>query len=57
MLETSSDRSFPRGPYPWAVVSMLCVVATRAFIDRQLIYLFIEPVRAPMALPDGPNQR
>jgi MFS family permease len=43
---------FPAPRYAWSVVAILCVVTTCAYLDRQLIYLFVEPMRRTIGLSD-----
>ena len=46
------ERPWPREAYGWYVVFVLCVCGMVAFIDRQIINLLVEDIKADLALSD-----
>ena len=55
MAAAQGDAASPGFPPPrraWAAVGVLCLVTACAFVDRQLIYLFVEPLRRTLHLTD-----
>ncbi|HRX91118.1 MAG TPA: MFS transporter, partial [Steroidobacteraceae bacterium] len=43
---------YPRAAYAWYVVALLIVGYVVAFIDRGILALLIEPIKADLALTD-----
>jgi MFS family permease len=48
----SSDAPWPRPAYSWYVVAVLMLAYTNSFIDRQILSLLIEPIRADLDITD-----
>ena len=49
---TANERPWPSEAYGWYVVFVLCVCAMVAFIDRQIINLLVEDIKADLAISD-----
>ena len=47
-----ADRHYPRPLYAWYVVALLTMVHIVAYIDRYLLSLLIEPIKASLGLTD-----
>ena len=47
-----SDRDWPNPVYSWYVVGVLMLAYTNAYIDRQILSLLIEPIRADLEISD-----
>ena len=47
---TANERPWPSEAYGWYVVFVLCVCAMVAFIDRQIINLLVEDIKADLAI-------
>ena len=53
MSEVSSDRQpWPSAAYGWYVVAILCLCNMVAFVDRQIINLLVEDIKADLAITD-----
>ncbi|MFT7288577.1 MAG: MFS family permease, partial [Halieaceae bacterium] len=55
MTTIASDRNEQSEPstfYAWCVVGILCVAAIVSFIDRQIINLLVEPIKADFGIND-----
>jgi MFS family permease len=48
----STEPPYPRPAYAWYVVGVLFVAYTFSFIDRQILNLLVEPIRADLGLSD-----
>ncbi len=48
----SGDQAWPRESYGWYVVFVLCVCGIVAFIDRQIINLLVEDIKADLNVSD-----
>jgi len=46
------DAPFPRPARAWGAVAVLAVVTVFAFLDRQLIYLMVDPMRKTLGVTD-----
>ncbi len=57
-METTASNSLPVEPpvarpaYTWFVVGILCVASIVSFIDRQIINLLVEPIKADFGIND-----
>lgn len=57
-METTATPSVPveqpaaKSGYAWLVVAILCVASIVAFIDRQIITLLVEPIKADFGIND-----
>lgn len=57
-MEASEEISTPSGHVPgsalyaWMVVAVLCVASIVSFIDRQIINLLVEPIKADFGIND-----
>jgi MFS family permease len=49
---TAAAEDFPNPVYAWYVVGMLTIAYTFSFIDRQIINLLVDPIRADLGLSD-----
>jgi MFS family permease len=49
---TAKDAAWPREDYSWYVVFVLCVCGVAAYIDRQIINLLVEDIKADLILTD-----
>jgi MFS family permease len=53
MSEVNSDREpWPSAAYGWYVVAILCLCNMVAFVDRQIINLLVEDIKADLAITD-----
>ena len=50
--QTHDEPGWPREAYGWYVVFVLCVCGMVAFIDRQIINLLVEDIKADLSLSD-----
>ncbi len=50
--ETDEDGAWPNPVYSWYVVGVLMLAYTNSFIDRQILSLLIEPIRASLDISD-----
>jgi len=48
----SSSSIHVGGPYAWFVVSVLCLAAILGYVDRQIINLLVDPIRADLGIND-----
>ncbi|MEA3300136.1 MAG: MFS transporter [Pseudomonadota bacterium] len=53
MTEPESPRQAPTGLYPWLVVVMLMIAYALSFVDRQILSLLVEPIKADLAISDS----
>jgi MFS family permease len=56
-MESSATTATPMAPpvrslYAWVVVGVLCVASIVSFIDRQIINLLVEPIKADFGVSD-----
>lgn len=56
-MQSSATAAAPTAPpvrslYAWAVVGVLCVASVVSFIDRQIINLLVEPIKADFGVSD-----
>lgn len=47
-----ADGEWPNPVYAWYVVGVLMLAYTNSFIDRQILALLVEPIRADLAITD-----
>jgi MFS family permease len=47
-----ADAPWPKPAYSWYVVAVLMLAYTNSFIDRQILSLLIEPIRADLQISD-----
>lgn len=52
MEAAAPPRAFPRPLYAWMVVGVLCIASIVSFIDRQIINLLVEPIKADFGVND-----
>ena len=53
MQNPEFDRSrYPRAGYAWYVVAVLLVAYILAFVDRDVISLLVQPIRADLGISD-----
>ena len=56
MVDTTANRQseapWPKPAYSWYVVAILMLAYTNSFIDRQILSLLIEPIRADLDITD-----
>ena len=52
MQDTEGDGEWPNPVYSWYVVAVLMLAYTNSFIDRQILNLLIEPIRADLEVTD-----
>lgn len=50
--QTHDEPGWPSEAYGWYVVFVLCVCGMVAFIDRQIINLLVEDIKADLSLSD-----
>jgi MFS family permease len=50
--DASGDGDWPNPVYSWYVVAVLMLAYTNSFIDRQILNLLIEPIRADLEISD-----
>ena len=47
-----ADESKLGGPYAWFVVFVLCLAAIVGYVDRQVINLLVDPIKAVLGIND-----
>lgn len=52
MQTASSDFSFRSEPYAWSVVALLCIGGMISMLDRQVLILLVEPIKASLQISD-----
>jgi len=52
IAEHNADQDYPRPAYAWYVVGVLVVAYTFSFIDRMLLTLLVDPIRASLHISD-----
>ncbi|GAB5457823.1 MAG: MFS transporter [Henriciella sp.] len=53
MMAAQAQSSFKLGgPYAWFVVFMLCLASIMSYVDRQIINLLVEPIKADLGIND-----
>lgn len=50
--ELAPDETYKGDTYAWFVVAIFCLITVAGFIDRQIINLLVEPIKADLALSD-----
>jgi MFS family permease len=50
--DAARDDGFPQPGYAWYVVAILLLAYTIAFVDRQILSLMVQPIRADLKLSD-----
>ncbi|MBT7449688.1 MAG: MFS transporter, partial [Rhodospirillaceae bacterium] len=48
-----TEPAYPDSKYAWYVTSLLLVAYILSFVDRQIMSLLIEPIKADLGLTDG----
>ena len=52
-METSpGNHSFRSEPYAWGVVALLCIGGMISMLDRQVLILLVEPIKASLGISD-----
>jgi len=49
---TPGEEAYPRPLYAWYVIGILLLAYTVAFVDRQILSLMVQPIRADLGLSD-----
>lgn len=52
MHTSSEDREYPKPAYAWYVVVILFLAFTVSYIDRQIISLLVDPIKADLGISD-----
>ena len=47
-----TEKDYPPAPYAWYVVGVLLIVGITSYLDRNIIALLVEPIRADLGLSD-----
>lgn len=52
LTATSTDSAYPPRPYAWYVVMVLLIIGVTSYLDRNIISLLVEPIKADLVLTD-----
>jgi MFS family permease len=52
MTQAPGDYSFRSDTYAWGVVALLCIGGMISFLDRQVLVLLVEPIKASLQITD-----